>query len=400
MQDSNTKVIITTPVLLIGGTEMHILNLLRGLMSDGYDVSVCCYYESDPSMVSQIEATSAKVILMDLRRSNGLYDLFVKLKWLFREMKPDIVHVQYVSPGLIPILAAKFAGIKRIFATVHQPGRPYGWKPKIFIRLASHLCDMFFCNSRSVEESWFGNSQVIDPEKIDSKRKHTTIYNGVDIERIGRIGKEVDREKIKDLLGIRDKKVIGVVGRLREEKGQATLLESVKTVIQELPDAVLVVIGDGPDRQYLEGMAKKLGIDSRVKWLGQKDHDEVLRLYSIMDMVVVPSLFEGFGLTAAEAMASGKPVVASDVDGLSELIRSGFNGLLVPQGNSQALAKAILELLLNPAKSASMGVRGRKIIEEKFSMARHHSTILAAYSRYTENLNRMSGLIDEVYRHQ
>jgi glycosyltransferase involved in cell wall biosynthesis len=133
-------------------------------------------------------------------------------------------------------------------------------------------------------------------------------------------------------------------------------------------------------------MTRKLGIDSRVKWLGQKDHDEVLRLYSIMDVVVVPSLFEGFGLTAAEAMACRRPVVASDVDGLSELIQSGANGLLVPPGNPQALANAIVEFLLNPSKATAMGVQGQKVIEEKFSMARYRLAMLTAYSRYAEDL--------------
>jgi len=377
------KVLIAIPILFTGGTELQTLNLVKGLLSAGYQITICCYYDYDHFMVLKFEATGANVILMNLKRSDSIFRLMGKLREVFWKVKPDVVHVQYIAPGLIPIIAAKLSGIKKVFATVHQPGRPYGWKPKIFIRFASHLCDVFFCNSRSAEESWFGDSQVFDPKKIGSKRKHFTIYNGVDIERIERIGKEVDKGKIKDLLGIRDKKVIGVVGRLRREKGQATLLESMKTVIQELPDAVLIVVGNGPDRPYLEEMAKKLGIDSHVKWLGEKDHEEVIRLYSILDVVVVPSLFEGFGLTAAEAMAAGRPVIASNVDGLTEVIQGGVNGLLVPPGDIQVLARVILELILNPTKAASMGASAREDIEKKFSLKRFQSAILAAYANYT-----------------
>ena len=379
---NNTKVLIAIPVLFVGGTEIHTLNLVKALGSAGHHVSICCYYDHDSSMVSKFKDEGGEVFLLRLQPSDGLFVLLVKLIALLKKIKPDIVHVQYIAPGLIPIMAAKLAGIKRVFATVHQPGRIYQWKHKMFMRIAAHLCDAFLCNSRSVEESWFGNSHVFDPEKINSKRKHFTVYNGIDIERIARIGKEVDKEKIKDRLGIREKKIIGVVGRLRKEKGQAILLESMKTVLQELPDTVLVVVGDGPDRLDLEEMARTLGIDNHVKWLGQKSHDEVLRLYSIMDMVVVPSVFEGFGLTAAEAMAAGKPVVASDVDGLSEIVQDGVSGLLVPPGDSKALAHAVLALLTNPAKGASMGNLGWKVVGDFFSLVRFRSYILAAFNHF------------------
>ncbi|MGQ9648206.1 MAG: glycosyltransferase family 4 protein [Thermodesulfobacteriota bacterium] len=381
---NNRKVLIAIPVLFVGGTEIYTLNLVKALASGGYHVSICCYYDYESTMLSKLKGEGADVFLLNLKPSDGLFFLLFKLIEIFKKAKPDIVHVQYIAPGLIPIIAARLAGVKRVFATVHQPGRTYGWKAKILIRIAAYLCEAFFCTSKAVEESWFRDSQVFDPEKTISKRKHFTIYNGVDVERIERIGKQVDEEKLKDSLGIKDKKVIGVVGRLRNEKGQATVLESMKRVIQELPDAVLIVIGDGPDRPYLEEMAKEFCLDSHVKWLGQKDHDEVLGLYRIMDVVVVPSVFEGFGLTAAEAMAAGKPVVASNVDGLSEIVQGGVNGLLVPPGDKHALSKAITELLSDPEKTALMGSRGREFIRKNFSLELFRFTILDTYNHFLQ----------------
>ena len=382
---NNTKLLIAIPVLFVGGTEMHTLNLANALTSEGYQVSICCYYDCDSSMVAKFKDEGAEVFLIRLAASDGLLVLLAKLIALFKKIKPDIVHVQYIAPGLVPIVAAKLAGIRKVFGTVHQPGRIYGLKAKILIRIAVYLCDAFFCNSKSVEGSWFGDSEVFDPKKIDSKRKHFTIYNGVDIERIERMGKAVDKEKMKDFFGIRDRKVIGVIGRLRKEKGQGTVLESMKAVLQKLPDAVLIVVGGGPDQAYLEQSAIRLGVSDHVLWLGQKDPDEVFRLYAIMDLVVVPSLFEGFSLTAAEAMAAGRPVVVSKVDGLTEVVQDGISGLLVPAGNSKALGKAILELLADPGKAASMGERGKKIVEGEFSLSRFQSSIVAAYSQYLEN---------------
>ena len=376
------SVLIGIPVLNIGGTEIQTLSLVRVLLSAGYQITIYCYYEFNESMVYQMERTGAKVILMKLKRSNGILSLMIKLRRLFNELQPDIVHIQYIAPGLVPIIAARLSGIKTIFATVHQPGRPYGWKPKLLIRIASHLCTAFFCNSRAVEKSWFGDGEIFNPEKIDSKRKHFTIYNAVDICKIERIVKEADTEKIKESLGISNKRVIGVVGRLRSEKGHPVLLNAMGDIIKVLPDSVLLIVGDGPDRVHLEEMAKELGIHGYVKWLGQRDPDEVVELYGIMDVVAVPSLFEGFGLTAAEAMAAGRPVVASKVDGLMEVIRDGLNGLFVSPGDSQAVARAILELLLNPEKAASMGARGRQLVVNEFSLERFQSAILAAYAHY------------------
>jgi len=379
----NPSIVIAIPVLLIGGTEIQTLNFVKTLVSAGYRTTVTCYYEYNSSLVSRMEGTGAKVVLMSLKRSDGILALMANLSKIFKELKPDVVHVQYIAPGLIPIIAARLSGVKRVFATVHQPGRPYGWKSKLLIRIAAQLCDAFFCNSKSVEKSWFGDCQILDPEKIDVMRKHFTIYNGVDSDRIEGIVKQTDKEGLKESLNIKDKKVVGVIGRLREEKGQFILLESIKKVVEEMPDAALLVVGDGADRAYLEQAAVELGVNDHVIWLGQKDPDEVFALYGVIDLVVVPSLFEGFGLTAAEAMTAGKPVVASNVDGLREVIQDGISGLLVPPGNSKALGQAILELLANPAKAASMGERGKKIVETEFSLCRFQSAILATYANYT-----------------
>jgi glycosyltransferase involved in cell wall biosynthesis len=356
---------------------------VRVLVEAGYDVTVCCFYESDIRMITAIEQAGARLELLEEKWSNGLWKLFKRLLKFFRQKQPCIVHVQYMAPGLIPVLAARAAGITTIFTTVHQPGRPYGLKALIFLRTAARLCTAFFCNSRAVEESWFGSSQVFDLERVGEKRKHFTIYNGVDVDRIERTVKNADKTSLKESLNIKDKKVVGVVGRLRKEKGHLILLESMKIIIKELPDTVLLVVGDGPDRGYLESMANGMGIDGCIKWLGQRDPDEVVELYSIMDVVAVPSLFEGFGLTAAEAMAAGLPVVGSRVDGLSEIIEHEVTGYLLPVGESNDLAGTVIQLLSNPEKSKEMGEKGRERVQELFSMQHFTHSTISAYQYFS-----------------
>jgi glycosyltransferase involved in cell wall biosynthesis len=379
------EVLIAIPMLLIGGTEMQTLNLARVLLSADYQTTVCCYYEFNNSMVSLMEATGAKVILMKLKRSDGMFSLMIKLRKLFKELKPDIVHVQYIAPGLLPVIAARLAKISTLFATVHQPGRVYNWKAKLLLRAAARLCTAFFCNSKSVEESWFGDSEVLAPDRIGSKRKHFTIYNGVDVAKIESILKETDTNKIRKSLNIGDKKVVGIVGRLRGEKGQGVLLSAMADVIKVFPDSGLIVVGDGPDRMSLELRAKSLGLESNILWLGQKDRNEVFQLYSIMDVVAVPSLFEGFGLSAAEAMAAGRPVVGSRVDGLTEIIEEGVTGYAVPVNNSGKMAGAIIEVLNNPEKAEAMGSQGHDRVKNMFSLERFADLTIAAYRHFTDS---------------
>ena len=376
------NVLICIPVLLIGGTEIQTLNLVNVFVEAGYRVTVCCYYEYDAAMVLQMKQTGAEVILMELKRSDGLWHLFKKLRVLLRQMNPDIIHVQYIAPGLLPIIAARLAGIKTIFATVHQPGRVYGWKEKVFLRIAARLCTAFFCNSKAVEKSWFGDSQIFNPEKIDKKRKHFTIYNGVDVDRIERIVKEADSDRIRESLNIRNKKVVGVVGRLRGEKGQAVLLKAMVDVIKTFPDTVLLVVGDGPDRQHLEQMAIQLGINDNILWLGQRKQQEVFELYSIMYVVAVPSIFEGFGLTAAEAMAAGVPVIASAVDGLMEVIEDGVNGYLVPVDDSKKLSIALINVLSKKQKSVDIANKGKEHIKNNFSIDKFAVSMTTAYQSF------------------
>lgn len=373
-------VFISMPVLLVGGTEVQTLSLLRTLTDAGYSVTVCCYYEYDQSMVDRFEKAGAKVHLMKYERAQGLWYLAIGLIRLFREIKPDIIHVQYLAPGLLPIIASRLYGIKTVFATVHIAGSiAYGIKAKFLLRLAARFCTAFFCVSKGVEEFWFGSSKVFNPDKFILGRRHYTIYNAVETDRIVTTIKETNKARLKVSLGIGENTVIGIVGRLAHQKGLAVMLDALFSIVQDFPDLILLVIGRGPDREGLEQKAKSLKIDRNIKWLGEKGQEEVFELYGIMDIFVMPSLYEGFGLTAAEAMAASLPVVATKVDGLTEVIEDGVTGLLVPPGDTSGLVDSIMRLLSDKELSTRMGQEGKRRIQELFSLEKFKTCWLAAY---------------------
>lgn len=376
-------VVIGIPVLLVGGTEMQTLAVVRVLISGGYRVIVCCYHEHSPAVVSQFEAGGAEVRLLNLTRQVGLLGLLhliPRLAKVFRSYQPDIVHIQYIAPGLVPIIAARLAGVRTVFATVHIAGSiAYGKKAKWMLRAAAQLCTTFICVSKDVERFWFGDAQVFNADHPTRNRHHFTIYNAVDAERVCSIVSSANRDEIRDQLKLRDKKVVGVLGRLAVQKGHAILLDALVDVVPAVPDIVLIIIGDGPEREHLEAQAEALGLSGHICWLGSTHQEEAFRMFSVMEVFVMPSLFEGFGLTTAEAMAAGLPVVGSQVDGVSEVIECGVTGYLVPPSDSRALAESLIVLLNDTSLAKQFGQNGCDRVQKYFSMAQFSKSMLALY---------------------
>jgi glycosyltransferase involved in cell wall biosynthesis len=390
MRQDPISILIAIPVLLLGGTEVQTLSVVRTLVATNYRVSVCCYYEFDDTVVKRFKTEGVEVILLGLSRSRekfgmtAILTLIQSLVALFRKQRPDIVHVQYLAPGLIPIIAARLAGVKTVFATVHIAGEAaYGGKAKFLLHCAARLCTAFICVSKGVEEFWFGDSMVLESNTNLGRRKHFTIYNSVETEKIRRIADATDRKALRQELGIPpDAPVIGIVGRLAEQKGHTLLLDAFATVVAQSPEVVLLVVGEGPLRPTLAEQADHLGIGRSVYWMGRQSQEEVFRLYATMDIFVMPSLYEGFGLTAAEAMAAGLPVIGTRVDGLSEIIADGETGILIPPGDINTLARSMLTLLWQPANRKVMGENGRRRVEQLFSSEEFGRSMITAYTAF------------------
>lgn len=362
------KILIAIPCLNRGGTEIQTLNLAQLLCKRGFEVSILCYYEHDKTVVKEYQKAGCSVEILDLKRSISPLKLLQFLKVQFRKINPDIIHVQYMAPGMLPIIAAKLSGVKTIFATVHQPWtkNSHGIKAKLFLRFSSLLCTRFITVSVNAEKSWFGKSTLLNPAIPDTAyQKHFTIHNAVDIEKVDAC---IARAKGLTIKMKSESFVVAAVSRLRHEKGIDVLLKGFSLFVSKFPGAYLQIIGDGPDKEGLVQMAENLGIAPNVYFHGSKNWEEAMQLISAVDVVVCPSRFEGFGLAAAEAMACCKPVIASEVDGLKEVVANGETGVLFSVDDEVALSQAMEKLYLQPALVKSMGEQGRQRVEQLFSM--------------------------------
>jgi len=209
------------------------------------------------------------------------------------------------------------------------------------------------------------------------------MHNSIDSELIKRIISAVDVKELKEKLSIQDNvPVIGAISRLRYEKGIDILIEAFNYLIREGAEAHLLLVGSGPDDNLLRKRVEDYGFCSRVTFYGDAEWERAMQLLAIMDIVVVPSRFEGFGLTAAEAMAAGKAVVASDTTGLKEIINDGETGILFPIDDIAALIRALQKLITDPNLRHRFGSAGEKRISEHFSLEIFTRKTQALYSHY------------------
>lgn len=380
----NRKILIAIPCLLRGGTEIQALLLVRALLELGYDVEVCCYFESDERVVGEFQATGAAVRILGWQRSLSTVGFIRSLIAIFRDMSPATVHVQYMAPGLLPIVAARLARVPAVLATVHQPGTPYGFKARLLLGLGARLTDRFTCVSEAAEKSWFGDSCLLDPahpERI-AGRRHLTIPNAVDIGGIDKAIAERSTRVVETAARLEGKTVVGTVARLSREKGIDILLEAFAEVHKAVPHAHLLIVGDGSQLADLQKLALHLGIGEAITWMGRLSWEAAMECLGLMDVVAVPSRYEGFGLSAVEAMACGRPVVASRVDGLAEVIRDGVTGCLVPLEDEPALATALIDLLKNEERRKIMGVAARRHVEEYYSYPRFRERCRVLYEPF------------------
>ena len=380
----NKKVIIAIPCLMRGGTEMQTLLLVRALVALEYDVEVCCYFEYDQLVVAEFKASGAKIRLLGWSRTLGTIAFIQALAKIFRDKSPDMVHVQYMAPGLLPIIAAKLARVPVVLATVHYPGTPHGFVAHLLLRFGAFLTDCFTCVSEAAEKSWFGDSFLLNPSNSANLNapKHLTIPNAVDIEAIAKALAEKTPNILETASRLAGKTVIGTVARLSNEKGVDVLLKAFTLARETMPHIQLLITGTGQQKAYLQKLAADLGIADSCAWMGRLPWNEAMGCLGLMDIVVVPSRFEGFGLTAIEAMACGKPVVASRVDGLAEIIQDGVNGFLASSEDVKSFADCIVALAKDEAKRKSIGETARKCVEEKYAYPIFRERIKALYGMF------------------
>jgi glycosyltransferase involved in cell wall biosynthesis len=341
--------------LAIGGLQQVVVNLCRTIDRERFDVIVVCL-RALGAYVPEVERMGIRVRLVPQKQNGTDYFSFLKLANILKEEKIEVIHTHNTQPFFDGTIAGLLAGVRTIIHTDHARNFPDKRRYMFAEWLMSHFA------SKIVGVSEHTSRNLMKFERISAK-KIVTIPNGIYGSQYKIV---VDKEKKKKELGIKGNgPILGVGVRLTEQKGITYLLKAMPKVIREFPDATLVIAGQGPLEPQLKREAVELKVKDNVFFLGPRlDMPEILKL---LDIYVLPSLWEGLPMVILEAMASGCPIIATDVGGNSTAIQNRSNGSLVKAKDAQELSMEIIKLLRDKELRVKYVTNGTKIFDEKYS---------------------------------
>jgi glycosyltransferase involved in cell wall biosynthesis len=273
------------------------------------------------------------------------------LNSLIKKEKIDIIHSNSRTTQVLASILSRRRGVASVF-TCHG-----FFKPRFIRKIFPCWGYKVIAISHQVEEHLIGDFKVHRDDVV-------VVHNGIDIQRFKNIDPKFRAEE-RNKFGLTDSPVVGIVARLSDVKGHIYLLEAMKIVVDKIPQAQLLIVGEGKMRDELINRMGILGIEGNVRLV--RHSEDTRKVLSAIDVFVMPSLQEGLGLALMEAMAAGLAVVGSDIGGIKALINEGENGLLVRPADSHGLAAAILDLLQDEAKRKRLGEEAARFIERSFS---------------------------------
>jgi glycosyltransferase involved in cell wall biosynthesis len=347
--------------LQVGGAEVLAARLGRELRRDFRVLFVCL--DELGTLGEQLRGEGFEVEVLG-RRPGVDWGCVLRLARLLRREQVDLIQAHQYTPFFYAAAARLFAPRPAILLTEH--GRHHPDYPRLKRKVANRL--LLRRRDRVVAVGGAVRDALVANDGFPGARVGV-IYNGIDLTPFAAPD---DRRTVRRELGFGDGEfVIVQVARLDYLKDHATAVRTLARVVPHRPDARLVLIGEGPERDSIREVVRRHGLEAHVRFLGLRK--DVARLLSAADLFLLTSISEGIPLTVIEAMAAGLPVVSTGVGGLPEVVEEGRTGLLAPSGDHDALARTICRLAGDPALREQMGRLGRQRAEAHFSEPRMHT---------------------------
>ncbi|MDQ7837672.1 MAG: glycosyltransferase [Thermodesulfobacteriota bacterium] len=338
-----------------GGAERLAASISKNLSEDGFETSVCGLFGKEGPLAEAVKKEGIPIFYLNAGEK-GKMKLWREIYKLLKEQSVSILQVHGIYVLMHVLLPARWAGVKIVYTEHAKYSISKYKKMRFAAKVMSYLVEKVICVSKNLKDFFVAELKV-PQDKIE------VIYNGVDVEKFK--GK---KQELGKGVGTDKKSVIGNVARLSDPKDHFTLLTAfshVLHVLDENHETILVVVGDGELRQEIEQRISILGLSDNVILLGKRD--DIPELLAGFDIFVLSSKREGFPISILEAMACGKPVIATNVGGVSEILTDGVNGLVVPSENPDRLAGAILQLLKDKNLSERIAKNALETVKQYFS---------------------------------
>jgi glycosyltransferase involved in cell wall biosynthesis/protein-tyrosine-phosphatase len=358
---------------LWAGAEVQLATVASYLV-ERPEVELTAVLFNEGPLAYELRRLGVPVTVMDEHRRSAINILASLTRWL-RNHSVDVVHTHRYKDTVLGAVAARLAGVRGVIRTVHgqsEPMRGWDWaKFKVYEVLdrltlrcfADRIIAVSARMAASLEASGYKAGTVV------------TLHNGVDLRKVRSTR---SRDDVRRELGIGPgTPLFGTVGRLSSVKGHGHFLRAAGLILQKERGARFLIVGDGPLRSELAAAATRLQIDHACSFLGART--DVYDLVAAMDVFILPSLDEGIPMALLEAMALGRPVVATAVGGIPEIVTHRATGLLVNARDERGLADACLELAGAPGWARALGGRARRVVEDAFSHEENGRAVVDAY---------------------
>ena len=384
------KVLHVITRMIVGGAQENTLLSVEGLGAmDRYAVTLASGIDRgrEGELLSRARRTTHLVIVGELGRSiSPMADLSAlwKLYRLMRREGFDIVHTHSSKAGVLGRLAAFLAGTPIIVHTLHslvfhqyQP-RAVNWALRMIKRTLAPITDHYISVADRVR---LGAIEA----KIGDPSRHSTIYSGMELDWF--LDADADRDRARAALGIPpDAPVVGKIARLFELKGHDELFDAIPAVVARHPEVRFLLVGDGALQEHLVRRAEEMGVRENVIFAGLVDRERIPETITAMDLLVHTSLREGLARVLPQALAMGRPCVAYDLDGSSEVVLDGKTGFLIEPGDTPGLAEALSRLIGDPDLRQRMGAAGREVVDPAFRADTMVEEIAEVYERLIADL--------------
>lgn len=345
------------------GGPAQVVYLMTGLRDRGHEVVLVCPKGS--SVYRHATDAGLEVIAVPLRTDLDL-SFVLRLYKIVKRLKPDLVHLHSRrGADIMGGLAARAAKAPTVILSrrIDNPVR-HNFVSKLKY---GPLCDHIIAISDGVSNAL--TEGRVDPSKI------TRVHSAIDAKRYQVEGVQ---SSIRSELGIGGKtNIIAIIAQLIDRKGHRFLFQAAPKILEEFPDTVFLVLGEGRLEKELHDLAESLGIRDKVVFAGFRD--DIPEILSVVTLLVHPAIMEGLGVSILQAMSAGVPVIATNVGGIPEAVRHDVSGILIPPRDSDAISSAVKRLLSSPDLRASMGTASRRIVESEFSVDGMVEGVLTVY---------------------
>ena len=361
------------PDLGLGGAEKYVLNLFQRSDKEQFHQKII-YWSGRQELVEDIAFDKEDIIKLNIGRIPSVETIF-RLAQFLKRSKIDILHTHLIDADLMGFFASLILWIPQLI-TIHSYPFPTERRHCFRYKVMSLFkTDLLFVSNRV-------KAFVLSRTGISPNKTHV-VHTGIDLQRYCIKQSQQNKEGLRNSLSIDSRsKIVGNVSRLIDGKGHRHLLMAAVEILRDFPNTMFLIVGDGELRDELIGLSNSLGISEHVRFTGSRM--DIPELLDIMDIFLFPAYDEAFGISALEAMAMGKPIIATNDAAVPELITNREEGILIEPKDPKLISVSVQDLLVNPEECVRMGIAARNR-SRLFSIERMVADIEEIYLKISRN---------------